>query len=157
MAFAGYAYERTVGSVLPNSLANVAMTSIYARGQVLEYAGADYLNQSCVAGGSGGISFAGSSVMEDGDIIDINVSYRVKPFAGVMGFDGFAMAQRYYGKAWARIRCHTACQQHGAGGSYGICYQNRDGISLGQKLYLFKSVCRICICRNSRRYEKPIG
>ncbi len=100
MAFAGYAYERTVGSVLPDSLANVALTSIYARGQVLEYVGADYLNQSCVAGGSGGISFAGSSVMEDGDIIDINVSYRVKPFAGIMGFDGFAMAQRYYGKAW---------------------------------------------------------
>lgn len=100
MAFAGYVYERTVGNALPDSLANVAMTSIYARGQVLEYVGTDYLNQSCVTGGPGGISFAGSSVMEEGDIIDINVSYRVKPFAGIMGFEGFAMTQRYYGKAW---------------------------------------------------------
>ncbi|MCM1121122.1 MAG: hypothetical protein NC416_00925 [Eubacterium sp.] len=100
MAFAGYVYERTVGNILPDSLAGVAMSSIYARGQILEYVGTDYLNQSCVVGGSGGVSLAGSSVMGDGDIIDLNVSYRVKPFAGLMGFDGFTMTQRYYGKAW---------------------------------------------------------
>ncbi|MDE6386572.1 MAG: hypothetical protein K2L82_02055 [Lachnospiraceae bacterium] len=100
MAFAGYVYERTAGNVLPDSLASVAMTSIYARGQVLEYVGTDYLNQSCIVGGLGGISFAGSSVMEKGDMIDIVVSYRVKPFAGIMGFKGFAMTQRYYGRAW---------------------------------------------------------
>lgn len=100
MAFAGYVYERTAGNVLPDSLANVVMTSIYARGQILEYVGTNYLNQSCIVGGSGGISFAGSSVMEEGDMIDIVLSYRVKPFAGIMGFDGFAMTQRYYGRAW---------------------------------------------------------
>ena len=100
MAFAGYVYERTLGNVLPDSLAGVAMSSIYARGEVLEYVGADYLDQSCVVGGAGGVSFAGSSVMGDGDIIDLIVSYRVKPFAGIMGFDGFTMSQRYYGKAW---------------------------------------------------------
>lgn len=100
MAFAGYLYDRAVGDALPDSLASVALTSIYARGQVMEYVGTDYLNQSCIMGGSGGISFAGSSIMEQGDVIDIAVSYRVKPFAGIMGFDGFAMSQRYYGRAW---------------------------------------------------------
>ena len=100
MAFAGYVYERTVGNVLPDSLAGVAMTGIYARGQILEYVGTGYLDQSCVVGGAGGVSLAGSSVMGDGDIIDLNVSYRVKPFAGIMGFGGFTMTQRYYGKAW---------------------------------------------------------
>lgn len=100
MAFAGYVYERTVGNVLPDSLAGVAMSSIYARGQILEYVGKDYLNQSCVAGGAGGISLAGSSVMGEGDVIDLIVSYRVRPFAGIMGFDGFTMSQRYYGRAW---------------------------------------------------------
>ena len=39
MAFAGYVYERTAGSVLPDSLAGVALTSLYARGQILEYTG----------------------------------------------------------------------------------------------------------------------
>ena len=100
MAFAGYIYERTVGSVLPDSLAGVAMTNIYARGQILEYVGRDYLNQSCVIDGADGISFAGSSVMEEGDIIDLRVSYKVKPFSGIMGFNGFTMTQRYYGRAW---------------------------------------------------------
>ena len=61
MAFAGYVYERTVGNALPDSLAGVAMTELYARGQILEYVGRNYLNQSCVSGGANGISFAGSS------------------------------------------------------------------------------------------------
>ena len=51
-------------------------------------------------GGAGGVSLAGSSVMEEGDIIDLQVSYRVKPFAELMGFPGFTMRQRYYGRAW---------------------------------------------------------
>ena len=100
MAFAGYVYEHTVGSVLPDSLAGVAMTNVYARGQVLEYVGRNYLEQSCIVGGAGGISFAGSSIMEDGDLIDLQVSYKVKPFSDIMGFNGFALSQRYYGKAW---------------------------------------------------------
>ena len=100
MAFAGYVYERTIGGALPDSLAGVAMTNVYARGQVLEYVGRDYLDQYCIVGGSGGLSFAGSSVMENGDIIDLQVSYKVKPFSGIMGFNGFTMSQRYYGKAW---------------------------------------------------------
>lgn len=100
MAFAGYVYERTVGSALPDGLAGVAMTYAYARGSVLEYVGRSYLQQSCVVGGADGLSFAGSSVMEEGDVIDLIVSYKVKPFAGIMGFQGFHMSQRYYGRAW---------------------------------------------------------
>ena len=100
MAFAGYVRESTVGSVLPDSLTGVAMTEVYARGQILEYVGRTYLDQSCVVGGAGGVSLAGSSVMEAGDIIDLKVTYKVKPFAGIMGFDGFGMTQRYYGRAW---------------------------------------------------------
>ena len=100
MAFAGYVYEHTVGNILPNSLAGVAMTELYAKGQVLECTGRNYLNQSCVVGGAGGLSFADSSVMGDDDMIDLQVSYKVKPFAGIMGFNGFTMRQRYYGRAW---------------------------------------------------------
>lgn len=100
MAFAGYAYNATVGSVLPDGLAGVALTEGYARGQVTAYVGGPYLEKSCVKGGAGGISFAGSSVMGEGDIIDLRVSYRVRPFAELMGFDGFLISQRYYGKAW---------------------------------------------------------
>jgi len=100
MAFAGYAYERTAGGVLPDGLAGVLLTEGYARGQILECVGRSYLDQSCVKGGCGGISLAGSSVMGEGDIIDLRVAYQVRPFAKLMGFDGFSMSQCYYGKAW---------------------------------------------------------
>lgn len=100
MAFAGYAYEHTVGNILPEQLCGVALTELYAKGQVVKYIGSSYLEQSCIVNGSGGISLAGSSVMESGDIIDLKVSYQVKPFIALMGFDGFSMTQRYYGKAW---------------------------------------------------------
>lgn len=100
MAFAGYVYDRTVGSAVPESIAGVAMTHLYARGQILEYIGKDGLEHSCVEGGAAGISLTGSSVMDEGDVIDLRVSYRVRPLIPVMGFDGFTVSQRYYGKAW---------------------------------------------------------
>lgn len=100
MAFSGYVYEHTLGNTLPDSLAGVALTEGYARGQVINYVGRSYLERSCVKGGAEGISFVGSSVMGAGDVIDLKISYRVKPFVDLMGFDGFVMSQRYYGKAW---------------------------------------------------------
>lgn len=100
LAFAGYAYENTVGDILPEGLAGVAVTEGYARGQIVEYVGRPYLEKSCVKGGAGGLSFAGSSVMGAEDVIDLKISYRVRPFVELMGFDGFLMSQRYYGRAW---------------------------------------------------------
>lgn len=100
MAFAGYAYEKTAGSMLPDGLTGVVLSQGYAKGRILECVGREYLNQSCVEGGCNGVSLAGSSVMEEGDIIDLKVSYRVRPFIRLMGFENFAMSQQYYGKAW---------------------------------------------------------
>lgn len=100
LAFAGYVYENTAGDILPDGIAGVAVTEAYARGQIVEYVGRTYLENSCVKGGAGGLSFAGSSVMGAEDMIDLKISYRVRPFAELMGFDGFLMSQRYYGRAW---------------------------------------------------------
>lgn len=100
LAFAGYVYENTVGDALPDGLVGVAITEGYARGQIVEYVGSSYLENSCVKGGAGGLSFIGSSLMGAEDIIDLRITYRVRPFAGLMGFDGFLMSQRYYGRAW---------------------------------------------------------
>lgn len=100
LAFAGYAYENTVGDILPDGLSGVIATEGYARGQIVEYVGRSYLENSCVKGGAGGLSFAGSSVMGAEDMIDLKISYRVRTFVEIMGFDGFSMSQRYYGRAW---------------------------------------------------------
>lgn len=100
LAFAGYAYENTVGDILPDGLSGVVVTEGYARGQIVEYVGRSYLENSCVKNGAGGLSFAGSSVMGAEDVIDLQISYRVRPFVELLGFDGFSLSQRYYGRAW---------------------------------------------------------
>ena len=88
LAFAGYAYENTVADILPDGLAGVVVTEGTPkadRGICRKLLSGN----SCVKGGAGGLSFIGSSVMGPEDMIDLRVSYRVKPFASLMGFDGF--------------------------------------------------------------------
>lgn len=100
MAFAAYLTEGIAGGGAGGELAGVVLSGIYAKNQILEYTGREYIDRSCVKDGSGGISMLGSKVMETGDVVDLQVSYQVKPFSGIMGFDGFRVRQRYYGRAW---------------------------------------------------------
>lgn len=100
MAFAGYVYEKTTEGALPDEIASTALTQAYAGNQVINYAGKKYLNQSCIKSGAAGISFQGTSIMQKNDIVEICLSYRVKSFFSLLGFDGFMMKQRYYGRAW---------------------------------------------------------
>ena len=103
MAFAGYVYGKAEGNALTDVLASVALTQIYARSQITDYAGLEYLNQSCIKNGAAGLSFDGTSIMKEQDIIEICLSYHIEPIFpmfGLMGGDGFAMSQRYYGRAW---------------------------------------------------------
>lgn len=100
MAFAGYAYEKSVGSILPDGLGSVALTTVYARDQILDYAGRDYLDKSCIKNGASGLSFTGTSIMVHNDIIEICLSYQIEPMFPIMGFSSFAASQCYYGRAW---------------------------------------------------------
>ena len=100
MAFAGYAYERTTGNALPDSLASVALTQGYAKGKITAYIGQKYLDTSCVKNGAAGLHFTGTSIMEGDDIIEIRVSYQVSPIFSILGFNSFGMSQCYYGRAW---------------------------------------------------------
>lgn len=102
MAYAGYAYvsleDKT--AALPGELGNVILSEGYARGKVINILGADYLNNTCLASGTAGMHFLKSSVMEEEDIVDLIVSYKVRPFIRIMGFPDFPMENRYYGRAW---------------------------------------------------------
>lgn len=100
MAFAGYVYEKTAGGVLPDEIASIALTQGYAKNQIISCAGENYLNRSCIKNGAAGISFQDTSIMQKNDIVEICLSYRVQSFFPLIGFDGFMMRQRYYGRAW---------------------------------------------------------
>ncbi|MDE7283696.1 MAG: hypothetical protein K2N85_08960 [Lachnospiraceae bacterium] len=100
MAFYGYAYEKTAGNIVPEGITSVLLTQMYAKEEVMNYVGVKYLNKSCIKNGAAGISFAGTAIMEHDDIVEICVNYKVLPLFTILGFDGFDMSQRYYGRAW---------------------------------------------------------
>lgn len=100
MSFAGYAYGKAESVILPEGIASVVLTEFYAKNQILDYVGREYLNQSCVKNGAAGISLRGTSIMENNDTIEIHLSYQSEPFFPILGFDGFATGACYYGRAW---------------------------------------------------------
>lgn len=105
MAFYGYAYEKA--NIVPEGIASVLLTQMYAREEVMDYVGVTYLNKSCIKNGAAGISFAGTAIMERDDIVEICVNYQVLPLFSILGFDGFDMNQRYYGRAWTGYDVET--------------------------------------------------
>lgn len=100
MAFYGYAYENMAGDIMPEGIVTVMLTGLYAREEILDYAGVEYLNRSCIKNGAAGIHFDGTSIMESNDIIEICINYQVGPLFTILGFEGFGIGQRYFGRAW---------------------------------------------------------
>lgn len=99
-----YAYDRIVqeeeDSGLEAFIENAAFSFLYVKGRVEEQTGVDYLDSSPLVGGSQGISYLDSSIMQHDDIIDLTASYAVAPFIGLAGFRPAACYSRYYGRAW---------------------------------------------------------
>ena len=101
-----YAVRNTVGG--PGDLGGRLLGIAAARTQVTGMLGEEYISQSPVEGGAGGISFLRSSVMGSDDMIDLVASYRIDPyydFLGIMhpvvtdrarirGFTGYDNARR---------------------------------------------------------------
>lgn len=100
LAFSGYAYEKAVDGTGFDGIGADLISAAYAESRVLSYAGKENLDKSCIKNGSGGISFAGTSIMNEEDIIEINISYYVQSIVSAFGFDDLLQKQRYYGRAW---------------------------------------------------------
>lgn len=99
-----YAYDKIVqeeeDSGLEALMENATFSYLYVKGRVEEQAGMDYLDTSPLAGGSQGISYLDSSILQQGDIIDLTASYAVAPFVKIAGFYPALCYSRYYGRAW---------------------------------------------------------
>ncbi|MCM1049823.1 MAG: pilus assembly protein [Clostridiales bacterium] len=103
IAFYGYAYEKSIGNVLPNEIegiASMAVSWLYVRGEIEDYVGAEYLNKSCIKSGAGGIRYDGTVIAENNDIVEICLNYQVQPLIAILGFENFNMCQRYYARMW---------------------------------------------------------
>lgn len=85
-------------------LAGTVISSTYVKGQVVDLAGADYLNDSPLMDGTNSLQLWESEIFGSDDEIDIIVTYSVSPWARLAGFRSFRMANRYYAHIWNGYR-----------------------------------------------------
>lgn len=81
-------------------LENIAFSYLYVRERVEDLAGEEYLDHSPLSNGRESIWYVDSSILQQGDIIDLVASYQVSPFIGIAGFRPARFYCRYYGRAW---------------------------------------------------------
>lgn len=99
-----YAYKTITGEEEDEGLEalveNVAFSYLYVKGRVEKFAGEKYLETSPLTNGKEGIWYTDSSILQQGDIIDLVASYQISPFIGIVGFSPARFYCRYYGRAW---------------------------------------------------------
>lgn len=99
-----HAYDRITNEEEDNGLEalveNVAFSYLYVKGQVEDFAGEAYLENSPAAGGKDGLIYADSSILQEGDMIDLVVSYQAEPFINIVGFRPGWFYARFYGRGW---------------------------------------------------------
>lgn len=87
MAVYGYAYDKMQGgaSFLDGTMGQMAFSETYVRRQVNNYITKSVLDASCIEGGSGGITYSLSKIMEE-DRIELVALYRIKPRFSIIAF-----------------------------------------------------------------------
>ena len=102
LATYSYAYEHALGETeTGNLISSKGLSLTVGKSMVMKHLGSDYADESPVEGGSGGISFLRSSVLEGDEIIDLVVSYKVDTPFDIFGIKNFGVINR------ARIRAFT--------------------------------------------------
>ncbi len=122
-----------------------AVSTVYAKNQVKKYLGEQYLSESCIVGGSGGISLAESTLHSNGDIINLIASYKVHPLIGVYGFTDFESESRYYGHAFTGYNPDSGGYEEN-GESEELVYITESGTAYHRSLdckYLNPTVRRV--------------
>ena len=101
-----YGYVLDSGEMPENSegwwkdLAGAVISATYVKGQMVDSAGADYLNGSPLTDGTGSLQLWESEIFGSNDEMDIVVTYSVSPWARLAGFRSFRLANRYYTHIW---------------------------------------------------------
>lgn len=97
----GVSGEVDSGKILSGeNIIGAAASLAYIPAGVSEYLGDSISEKGCISGGKGGISYAGSNVLLNDDIVDIHASFRVRPAYADYGWNGSRMYVRYYGRGW---------------------------------------------------------
>lgn len=79
---------------------NTLLTEVYVRERIVEIAGRDRLEDSVIIGGVNGITLWRSEVSKENDIIDLVMTYRVKPWFAFEEVGDMVLLNRCYIKAY---------------------------------------------------------
>ena len=82
------------------NLAGKVFASTYVKARLTNFLGEDYLNEAPLTKGAEGLQMWESRVYEQGDEMDLLVTYAVSPWSSLAGFLSFRMANRYYTHIW---------------------------------------------------------
>lgn len=102
---------------------DVAFSYLYVKGRVESLAGKDYLDNSPLTYGKEGLVYVESSILQQGDIIDLTVTYQVSPFVNIVGFRPGRFYSRYYGRAWTGYKVGEEAE-NGEGAEYVYVTEN---------------------------------
>ena len=123
--------------------------------------GEEYLEGSPLTHGAGGLNVLESSYLEEGDCIDLKVTYEVSPWVKIVGFRSFRMCSRYYGRAWTGYELRTEMAGEGAGEYVGeYVYVTEHGSVYHEKLdcsYLKRTVIGVSPEEARRRRNDSWG
>lgn len=103
MSAYGYAYKyvQEEGEVdLTGVIPNLALSYGYAGKKVEEFLGKDFLENAPLSYGAQSIQYYRSSIMEEGDVIDLVALYAAEPEFNVALLPQLKLFSRYYGRAW---------------------------------------------------------
>lgn len=92
--------DKFAGEIM-GMLGEVALTNFYVEKQVIQYLGEEYLDASPIIGGSRGLNFSESELLDEEGCMEIVVTYRVSLAVGVAALGDFRMMNRYYGHIWS--------------------------------------------------------
>ena len=94
------AEETELGKKIVQELGDFAVSYIYIKNRITRYLGEEYLNNSPIRDGADGLSFLETEIIDDKDIVDIGVTYRVSPPINFGELLTFRMFNRYYAHLW---------------------------------------------------------
>lgn len=76
------------------------ITFVSVKNEIIQLAGKDYLDHSCIKNGSEGIFLIGSTISLEEEFVDLVLSYSISPFSPILNTNQLWMTQRCRRRLW---------------------------------------------------------
>ncbi len=87
------------GIDIPGAAGDI-LSMAYVSGEVKKSLGSDYMENTCLRGGSRGISYLRSHILSGDGIVEIHADYRTRPFIPILNGPDLSVRCTYYGHAF---------------------------------------------------------